>query len=235
MYKFKHTIKLDDYSGASLDILIDENDRLSVRAVDLIGDAWNEVLEGLTRAEEADRKGRPHDVNRELQTAVTKLATHLDGVICGMCECLKRTLPDFRPPEYGKRKDCNLRQKIEYVTEYVQRSRNVALPRLDLTFKVLRDLLVHPYADKSIPSAAGGARVPISQGDVFDLTIADLRASSSMVDGWLGAVTGIFEYPRGYHTQRLAEDFTAKFIQKYKAHGGTWPKDGDVGFNVYMI
>ena len=62
MYKFKRTIKLDDYSGASVDILVDESDRLSVRAVDLIGDAWHETLEALSRAEQANREGTRYDV-----------------------------------------------------------------------------------------------------------------------------------------------------------------------------
>ena len=231
MYKLKRTIKLDDYSGACVDIIIDENDRLSVRAVDLIGDAWLETLEALTRAEEADRQGCLHDVNRELHTAITKLATHLDGVVCGMCDCLKQTLPDFRPPQYGKYKDCTLRQKIKYVTGYVWRFRGVSLPRFDLRFKVLRDLLVHPHSRKSVPSTGGGAGDLISQGDVFDLTIDDLRTAVSMVDGWLGAVTKMFQYPRGYHTQRVAEHVTVQLTEEYKACGG----DDVLEFEMYRI
>ena len=234
MYKFKRSIKLDDYSGATIDILVDENDRLSVRAVDLIGDAWHQSFEALSRSEEFHREGRRHDSNWELPTAMTKLATHLDGVVCGMCQCLKRQLPDFAPPEYGKRKDCTLRQKIDYLNEYVQRVRRVVLPPLDLSFKVLRDLLIHPYAEKSVSTGAD-TRVPIGQGDVFDLTTDDLRAATLNVDAWLGAVTNLFEYPRRYDTRRLVDDFTPRLIRLYREAGGVVSPDGQIEFSTYRI
>jgi hypothetical protein len=207
MYKFKKTFKLDDHSGATVEVLVDENDRLSVRAVDLIGDAWHHCLEALERAAHYERKQRTHDRNREIRAALTDLTTHLDGVVCGLCKCLKQRLSDFRPPVFGKRQDCTLAQKITYVTEYVTNNRGDKVPALDLTFKVFRDLLVHPYAVKSLPADAKGHRKEISQGDAFDLTIDEVRAATASVDEWLGAVTAVFEYPRGYDTQRLAEDF----------------------------
>jgi hypothetical protein len=235
MYKFKHTIKLDDYSGATLDILVDENDYLSARATDLIGDAWHESLEALARAEMFQSHGRTHDTNREIQTALTKLVTHLDGVVCGMTECLKRSLRDFKPPEYGKRKDCTLAQKIEYLTAYVKDVRCLSLPALDLSFKVFRDLLIHPYADKSLPPGTGGKKKRIAQGDIFDVTIGDLKIAKSAVDAWLGAVTKLFEYPRGYHTQRLVKDFSAKLVREYRRHGGVLPPDDKIETQTYRI
>jgi len=235
IYKFKRTIKLDDYSGASVDILVDENDHLSVRAVDLIGDAWHHFLEALARAEEFQRQRRTHDTNREVQLALRKLATHLDGVVCGMCECLKQRLSDFRPPEYGKRKDCTLAQKIDYLTAYVQEVRRLRLPTLDLKFKVFRDLLIHPYAKKSLPPDAEGKKMQIGQSDIFDVTVDDLKVAKSMVDGWLGAVTALFDYPRGYHTGRLAEDFAAKLLREYKRCGGALPQDDEIEVKTYRI
>ena len=120
MYKFRHTIKLDDYSGASIEILVDKDDYLSVRAVDLIGDAWMEFLEAVTHVEEFQRQGQLHSTNQEIHRALAKLATHLDGVVSGMCECLKQRLTDFNPPVYGKRRDCTLAQKIKYIHSYVR-------------------------------------------------------------------------------------------------------------------
>jgi len=234
MYKFKRSIRLDEYSGATIDILVDETDRLSVRAVDLIGDAWHQSLEAVARAEECHRQGRRHDANRELQTAITKLATHLDGVVSGMCECLKRRLPDFRPPEYGKRRDCTLRQKIDYFNEYVKAKRGVSPPPLNSTFKVLRDLLIHPYATKSV-IADSGERVPIGQGEVFDLTTDDVRTAISGVDAWLGTITSLFEYPRGYDTLRLVQEFTPRLIRRYRDAGGVAPADDEIEFNAYRI
>jgi hypothetical protein len=234
MYKFRHIIKLDDYSGATVEILVDGNNHLSVRATDLIGDAWHDFLEAFARADVLQQHGQTYDTNREIQIALTKLVTHLDGVVCGMCKYLKGSLGDFRPPEYGKRKDCTLAQKIEYLTAYVQNVRRLPLQALDLSFKVFRDLLIHPYANKSLLANTGDKK-QITQGDIFDVTVDDLKIAKSAVDEWLGTITELFKYPRGYHTQRLAKHFLEKVVREYKRSGGALPPYDEIETKTYRI
>jgi len=233
MYKFRHVIKLDEYSGATLEILVDANDHLNVRAIDLVGDAWYDLLEGLKRADEFENQNRIYDRNREIQTSLTKMMTHLDAVVSGMCKYLEHSQKDFHLPKRGKR-DCSLAKKIEYLIDYSNESRGKCLPPLDLNFKVFRDLLIHPYVEKSVKDTDGNIK-PINQSDLFDLSLNELKMAVSMLDKWLGDITALFQYPRGYDTERLAQDYSQKITKLYRKFGGELPPDDQIESSTYRI
>jgi hypothetical protein len=106
---------------------------------------------------------------------------------------------------------------------------------MDLSFKVIRDLLIHPYANKSLPSGPKQELAAIGQGDIFDIDVDDLKTAISVVDSWLGAVTNLFEYPRGYDTRRLAEDFAATLVGELRLSGSVQPTVGDIPVKTYRI
>ena len=78
MYKFRQSFKLDDYSGACVEVLVGEDDQLSVRAIDLIGDGWWNFLDAVKCAEEFHLRGEVYRENQEIHRGLTSLATHLD-------------------------------------------------------------------------------------------------------------------------------------------------------------
>jgi hypothetical protein len=110
----------------------------------------------------------------------------------------------------------------------------MTLVPLDLSFKVFRDLLIHPYVTKSLPGGQHQKR-ELSQGDIFDVTLDELKVARAMVDRWLGDVTALFEYPRGYHTDRLARDFSQRLLEEYARCGGQFDPDMAIESRTYRI
>ncbi len=151
-----------------------------------------------------------------------------------MCKCLEKTLGDFKQPKFGRRQDCSLAHKIAYITSYVTESRGLAIRELDLSFKVFRDLLIHPYVRKSLRQGREPKR-ELSQADIFDLTLDEMQQACSMVDQWLGDVTRLFEYPRGYDTERLAKDYAPGLVEKYANLSGSIKPGTIIDFWVYRV
>jgi len=209
-YKFRESVHLDEWSGAHVDILVDQDDRLTVRAVDMVGDAWHDHLQELDVAQQTHAS--EYARNRAIQSSLSKLITHFDGVVSGLFKYVSESDSGFHVPE-KKARFCTLLQKIDAIAAHYCRRTAARLPELDLDCKSIRDLLIHPYISKSLPSS----RQELKQGDIFDLTVHDLKRFSTAVDRWLGAITHHFAYPRGYNTEIVGKNYCKVVYERYRA------------------
>jgi hypothetical protein len=215
MYKFKKSIKLDE-SGALVEILVDSQDQLSVRAVDLVGDSWFEYLEHLQEAQQFERSNNTYKRNRALRSALLSLISHLDGVVSGLCNTLEKEDSRFKLLSKTGRATCTLKDKMLYLKDYVLQKKQKRLPYINLELKPLRDILVHPNVTKRHFNTKKKGYEEIDQSNLFDVSFTELHAAGKMVDRWLGSLTAIFKYPRGYDTKRLAEDMARGLLQNYQ-------------------
>lgn len=192
-----------------VEIIISDGGHVTIKAVDLTGDVWDDYLHYIEQARGSQSSNDLHGTNRGLRAALGNLIAHLEGVVSGLYLKLQSTRSDFKPL---KRPDgrCTLKVQISDLRKHARQQMRRHLPYLRLRLKALRDILVHPTITKIDPDGPPGYKIELSEVDLFDLTISTLSADGEHISQWLDRVCTLYSYTRIHDTRKIVDDFKAK-------------------------
>jgi regulator of replication initiation timing len=191
-------------------IVISKTDgHVTIKAVDLTGDAWDDYLYYIEQARRSQLSNDLHGTNRALRAALGNLIAHLEGVVSGVHLKLQKSRNDFKPL---KRPDgrCTLKSQILDLRKHAREQMSRPLPYLRLHLKPLRDILVHPTITKTDRDEATGAKIELSELDLFDLTLSRLSTDGNHVSQWLDRLCALYGYKRVHDTHKMIKDLTGK-------------------------
>jgi hypothetical protein len=134
----------------------------------------------------------------------------------------------------GKKRGAAVLQKAREIEERLVEEKGQTLPDLDTRFKVIRDILIHPYVTKLVESGE-----ELSQSTVFDLSLEDLRDNSIAIDRWLGTLCEAFDHTRFYDTKTISTKYAEEFVRLYRKNleegPGAYPDFSELGAEIKRI
>ncbi|MFZ0827257.1 MAG: hypothetical protein WAO02_07520 [Verrucomicrobiia bacterium] len=180
--------------------------RAVVKAIDLTGDAWRDYLHYLAETQQAEAASNRRTKNRALRSALANLFAHLDGVVTGLHDRLRRK-NEFAPYKPPSGRYCTLKNKIDDIRRYTIQRLRIRLPVLDLKLKPLRDVLMHPGVTKLATDRATGIPGELSEADLYSLTAKDIDACGQQIDRWLSQVCRAHNIDRFHDTKRICKEW----------------------------
>ena len=178
---------------------------ITIFAVDLISDTWDDFHYFADQARLFEQTGDLQRRNRYVRVATASLFSHLDGVVSETFDLMRKE-NSFKPYLPKNPDFCSLKAKARAIQDYLHQTHELSLPTLNLELKLLRDIVNHPSVTKR-GSQGSVDTILLDGADVYGIAVDDLEAAARNIDQWLNAICAAVPYERFRDTKQLVDDF----------------------------